>query len=94
MHEVVLDDFIKEINGYGNCGYRLAQTARYMIELDKTERQMKFHAILERSEPARFEYAWFIAYTPGEAQTLANKYAAENLYFRLKFSFTSGVDFN
>lgn len=89
LNEIMLDDFINAINSYGKCGYRVAQASRYGIEPKSTERKMMFFAVLERNNPSQFEYAWFIAYTPGEAQTLANKYAAENLYFRLKFSFKS-----
>lgn len=51
---------------------------------------MKFSALLQKEVGSKYEYAWFIATDPGEAQTLANKQAASGFYFRESMSFVYG----
>lgn len=87
---VQLEEFIKRLNHLGNCGYRLNQVVRIVLDSDKNLNQMAFSALLRKDGANKYEYAWFIATDPGRAQTLANKYAESGFYFRESMSFVYG----
>jgi hypothetical protein len=82
-----IEKFSDEINRYGSCGYRVEKVVRLALASDISILDMELSAILRLEPGSRYEYAWFIAKRPGEAQTLANDLAAENFYFRASRSF-------
>lgn len=87
---VELEEFIKRLNNFGNCGYRLNQVVRTVLDSDKNLNQMSFSALLRKEPESKYEYTWFIATSPGRAQTLANQYAEQGFYFRESMSFVYG----
>lgn len=87
---IQIEQFISKVNQYGNCGYRLTHVVRVMLGSDDRLEQMSFSGILKKEENSQYEYAWFLATRPGEAQTLANNLAEKGFYFRESMSFVYG----
>lgn len=85
------DEFIKKINRLGACGYKLEHVARILMGGDETFEQIEFTGLVRKDGKNKYEYSWFITKSPGQAQTLANKLAANNFYLKKAMSFALGV---
>ena len=85
------DEFIQRINRYGSCGYRLEKIARFPFNGNDTLEQISFTGLVKKDENNKYEYRWFVAETPGQAQTLANKLADDGFYLKKAMSFVVGA---
>jgi hypothetical protein len=87
------DEFVKELNGLGRCGYRLEKAGRIPFSIEPTDRQELFvFGVVKLDSEDTYEYNWFVASRPGEIVTIANKQAEQGFYFRdqMLFIFDSG----
>lgn len=82
LYQRPVDDFVKESNRLGRCGYRLELAGR-MAGLSV------FGALKKDPENNIYEYRWFAAGRSGEVLTRANAAAKEGFYFRRSMMFTS-----
>ena len=85
------DEFIKRINRYGSCGYRLEKIARFPFNGNDTLEQISFTGLVKKDAGNKYEYSWFVAESPGRAQTLANKLADDGFYLKKAMSFVVGA---
>lgn len=75
-------DFIEKLNSVGRCGYRLVSLTKLPLYVSERFEQMTLFAVLRYSGEEAFEYDWFEAFTPGDAQTRINYRAEKGFYFR------------
>jgi hypothetical protein len=90
LHFMQVVDFFTLLNKYGECGYRLEKASRYVLDSDAGILQMKLVGLTKQYKGDKYEYAWFIARSPGEAQTFANNLAEKGFYFKESMSFVYG----
>ena len=81
-----INKFTEELNRLGKCGYRLEKSGKTLIDafelLGETESKMDFFGVMKSDAPHKYEYQWFEAYSPGQAQTRMNYRAAQGFYFK------------
>lgn len=80
-------EFTNELNRYGNCGYRLEKSNKIPLGVREPEFNSVFFAVMKLDAPNRYEYQWFEAYRPGEAQTRMNIRAKQGFYFKTSYPF-------
>lgn len=91
LHTLELTKLADELNKFGNCGYRVEGIFRKHSLPEDRAIQSKFSLYFKRDTTSKYEYAWFLADRPGEAQTLANKLAETGFYFRKAMTFVEGA---
>lgn len=77
-------DFMKRLNDFGKCGYRLDNLTKVPLRFGKKFADMNLAAIIKLDAPNTYEYDWFEAFTPGEITTRLNYRAKKG--FRLRDS--------
>ena len=82
-----IKEFSEELNRYGNCGYRLEKSNKIPLGVREPEFNSAFFAVMKLDAPNRYEYQWFEAYNPGEAQTRMNIRAKQGFYFKASYLF-------
>jgi len=65
-------DFVKRLNEFGKCGYRLDNLTKVPLRFGKKFGDMNLAAILKLDAPNTYEYDWFEAFTHGEITTRLN----------------------
>jgi hypothetical protein len=91
LHTLELTKLADELNKFGNCGYRVEGILRKHSWPEDRAVQSKFSLYFKRDTTKKYEYAWFLAHRPGEAQTLANNLAEKGFYFKKAMSFVEGA---
>ncbi len=91
FHGIELEKLAGELNKYGNCGYRIGNILKGHLGGEETVMQLTFYGFFEQDKAAKYEYAWFVARGPGEAQTLANKLAEKGFYLKKVQPFIEGA---
>jgi Bacterial tandem repeat domain 1 len=85
-----INDFVKELNRLGQCGYYLDKIAKMPLGTESTVLGLFVFGVVKLDVPNKYEYNWFAGRTPGEVQTIANMQAEKGFYFRDKMMFISG----
>lgn len=84
-------NFIGKLNESGNCGYRLVNLTKMPLYTSEKFDRMTLAAIVELESQKKYEYDWFEAFTPGEAQTRINHRANGGFYFRKMLPVAQGL---
>lgn len=87
FHRNTIKEFIDKANSYGNCGYRVGKFYKRQFSNEDTALQMLFDGYFIKEENNKYDYSWFIARHPGEAQTFSNNLAEKGFYLNKTLSF-------
>jgi len=85
-----VEKFIADVNSAGKCRYRLIKVSKYPLSTSENFDKMNLVGIL-KLETKNYEYDWFEAFTPGEAQTRINHRANAGFHFRHALPFIQGL---
>jgi len=85
------NDFVSVLNKAGKCGYRLVAMTKRPLGASEYFEQMGLSGVVQYEAGKHYDYDWFEAFSPGDAQTKMNIRGNAGFHFLRVIPFYQGL---